>query len=64
MLRLSPDLNQKLKMVCAYHNTSANRFITALIEAAVADFEHENGALPTPAKKNAAARDGEKKEPP
>ena len=63
-LRLDDGLHCKLRMLCAYKNTSLNQFVTALIDAAVADFEREHGALPTPSKKNAAARDDEKNEPP
>lgn len=64
ILRLDDGLHCKLRMLCAYKNISINQHVSALIKNDIAAFEREYGALPTPLKKSAAARDGEKKEPP
>lgn len=63
-LRLDDGLHCKLRMLCAYKNISINQHVSALIKNDIDTFEREFGALPTPSKKNAAARDDEKKEPP
>ena len=63
-LRLDDNLHCKLRMLCAYKNISINQHVSVLIKNDVEAFEREHGALPTPSKKTAAARDGEKKEPP